>query len=204
MTITGELKSKIDAVWDDFWSGGISNPLEVMEQLTYLLYIKGLDEEQTRQERKAARVDAALENPTFPEGQDPKGRDYEDLRWQNFKNMGSAKDMFDVVDNHVFPHIQALADGSTHAKHMEDAKLTIPKPALLQKVVDGLDAIQMEDRDTKGDVYEYMLSKIATAGTNGQFRTPRHIIELMVEMMAPKPTDTIADPASGTGRSFQQ
>ena len=101
MTITGELKSKIDSVWDDFWAGGISNPLEVMEQLTYLLYIKGLDEEQTRNERKAARLGAALDNPTFPEGVDPKGRDYEDLRWQNFKNMGSAKDMFDVVDNHV-------------------------------------------------------------------------------------------------------
>ena len=198
LTITGEIKSKIDSVWDDFWSGGISNPLEVMEQLTYLLYIKGLDEEQTRNERKAARLDAALEDPTFPEGLDPKGRDYEDLRWQNFKNMGSAKDMFDVVDNHVFPHIQRLAEGSTHAQHMEDARLTIPTALLLQKVVDGLDAIPMEDRDTKGDVYEYMLGKIATAGQNGQFRTPRHIIQLMVEMMAPKPTDTICDPASGT------
>ena len=143
MTITGELKSKVDSVWDDFWAGGISNPLEVMEQLTYLLYIKGLDEEQTRNERKAARLDAALDNPTFPEGNDPKGRPYEDLRWQNFKNMGSAKDMFDVVDNHVFPHIQRLAEGSTHAQHMEDARLTIPTALLLQKVVDGLDAIPM-------------------------------------------------------------
>ena len=198
MAITGDIKRKIDSVWDDFWSGGISNPLEVMEQLTYLLFIKGLDEEQTKAENKAARTGEPIENPIFPEGNDPKGRPYADLRWQNFKNMGSAKDMFDVIDNHVFPHMQAMADGSTHAQHMEDARFTIPTPALLQKVVDGLDNIPMEDRDTKGDVYEYMLGKIASAGQNGQFRTPRHIIEFMVDLMEPKPTDTIVDPASGT------
>ena len=196
--ITGELKSKIDAVWDDFWSGGISNPLEVMEQLTYMLFIKGLDETQTLAENRANRTGQPIENPIFPEGNDPKGRPYADLRWHNFKNMGSAKDMYQVVDDHVFAHMHALAEGSTHAVHMEDARLTIPTPALLQKVVDGLDAIPMADRDTKGDVYEYMLSKIATAGQNGQFRTPRHIIQLMVNMWQPTPDDVMCDPASGT------
>ena len=114
-----------------------------------------------------------------------------------FKNLPAAE-MFDVVENYVFPFLQARAGESTHAKHMRDARLTIPTPALLLKAVDGLDAVEMQDRDTKGDVYEYMLSKIATAGQNGQFRTPRHIIELMVEMMAPQPDDLICDPASGT------
>lgn len=200
--ITGELKSKIDAVWNDFWSGGISNPLEVMEQLTYLLFIKGLDEQQTLAENRAQRTGKAIDAPLFPDGQfkpddNTVGRPYEALRWSRFKNL-AAQDMYEVVDRYVFPFMQARAADSTHAQHMKDARLTISKPALLQKAVDGLDAIPMQDRDTKGDVYEYMLSKIASAGQNGQFRTPRHIIQLMVEMMAPTPTDTICDPASGT------
>ncbi len=200
--ITGELKSKIDSVWNDFWSGGISNPLEVMEQLTYLLFIKGLDERQTLAERKAHRTGKPIENPVFPAGTftptgAASGRAYEDLRWNRFKNFAAA-DMYDVVSRYVFPFLQVRAADSTHAAHMEGARLTIPTPALLQKAVDGLDAIPMEDRDTKGDVYEYMLAKIASAGQNGQFRTPRHIIQLMVEMTAPVPGDTICDPASGT------
>ena len=201
--VTGELKSKIDAVWNDFWSGGISNPLEVMEQLTYLLFIKGLDEQQTLAENKANRTGKPIEDEIFPEGQEfrpegrAEGRPYGDLRWSRFKNLPAAE-MFDVVENYVFPFLQARAGESTHAKHMRDARLKIPTPALLQKAVDGLDAVEMQDRDTKGDVYEYMLSKIATAGQNGQFRTPRHIIELMVELMAPQPDDLICDPASGT------
>ena len=201
--ITGELKSKIDAVWNDFWSGGISNPLEVMEQLTYLLFIKALDEQQTLAEHKSNRTGKPIEDEGFPEGQEfrpegrAEGRPYGDLRWSRFKNLPAAE-MFDVVENYVFPFLQQRADESTHAKHMRDARLTIPTPALLQKAVDGLDAVEMQDRDTKGDVYEYMLSKIATSGQNGQFRTPRHIIELMVEMMAPQPDDVICDPASGT------
>ncbi len=200
--ITGELKSRIDAVWNDFWSGGISNPLEVMEQLTYLLFIKGLDEQQTREENKAQRTNSTIEHPLFPAGEfkpddATKGRAYDDLRWTRFKNF-SAQDMYEVVDRYVFPFMQARSADTTHAQHMKGARLTIPTPALLQKAVDGLDAIPMQDRDTKGDVYEYMLSKIATAGQNGQFRTPRHIIQLMVEMTAPTPTDTICDPASGT------
>ena len=201
--IAGELKSKIDAVWNDFWSGGISNPLEVMEQLTYLLFIKALDERQTLAENKARRTGERLDDDTFPEGEQfrPEGlveaTPYRDLRWSRFKHMASA-DMFEVVEKYVFPFLQQRAEASTHAKHMRGARLTIPTPGLLQKAVDGLDAIPMADRDTKGDVYEYMLSKIATAGQNGQFRTPRHIIQLMVEMTAPQPDDTICDPASGT------
>ena len=200
--ITGELKTKIDAVWNDFWSGGISNPLEVMEQLTYLLFIKGLDEAQLRAERKANRTGQPIENPVFPEGQfrpddATKPRPYEDLRWSRFKNFAPAE-MYEVVDKYVFPFMQARANGSSHGKHMKGARLTIPTPALLAKAVDGIDRIPMDDRDTKGDVYEYMLSKIATAGQNGQFRTPRHIIQLIVAMTAPTPDDTICDPASGT------
>ena len=203
MMITGELKSKIDAIWNGFWSGGISNPLEVMEQLTYLLFIKALDERQTLAEHKANRTEQPIDEVIFPEGEQfkpeglVKGRPYRDLRWSRFKHMAAA-DMFEVVEKYVFPFLQQRAEESTHAKHMHGARLTIPTPGLLLKAVDGLDAIPMVDRDTKGDVYEYMLSKIATAGQNGQFRTPRHIIQLMVEMTAPQPDDTICDPASGT------
>jgi type I restriction enzyme M protein len=196
--ITGELKSKVDRIWDSFWSGGISNPLEVMEQLTYLLFIKRLDELQTLAENKARRLDEPVEHPVFPDGADDKGRQYADYRWSRFKNLAPAE-MYEVVAEHVFPHLRTLGgEGSTYATHMEDARFTIPTPALLQKAVDGLDAVPMADRDTKGDVYEYMLAKIATAGQNGQFRTTRHIIQLMVEMAAPAPGDTICDPAAGT------
>ncbi len=201
--VTGELKRQIDAVWNDFWSGGISNPLEVMEQLTYLLFIKALDEQQTLAENKANRTGKPIEDNIFPEGQEfrPEGRaedrPYGDLRWSRFKNRPAAE-MFDIVENYVFPFLQVRAGESSHAKHMRDARFTIPTASLLEKAVDKLDAVEMQDRDTKGDVYEYMLSKIATAGQNGQFRTPRHIIELMVEMTAPQPDDVICDPASGT------
>ena len=201
--ITGELRSKIDAVWNDFWSGGISNPLEVMEQLTYLLFIKALDERQTLAENKANRTGRPIDEVIFPEGEEflpeglARGRPYGDLRWSRFKHLPAAE-MFEVVGTYVFPFLHRRAEESTHAEHMRDARLTIPTPGLLQKAVDGLDAIPMADRDTKGDVYECMLSKIATAGQNGQFRTPRHIIRLMVEMVAPQPDDVICDPASGT------
>ncbi|MCB0964405.1 MAG: SAM-dependent DNA methyltransferase [Acidimicrobiales bacterium] len=196
------MRNRIDAIWNDFWTGGISNPLEVMEQLTLLLFIKGLDEAQTRAERKAARTGEAIDRPVFPEGEfSPEGktgsRPYADLRWDRFRHFEAAQ-MFDVVENYVFPFIQERSASSTHGKHMKGARFTIPTPGLLLKAVDGLDAVPMDDRDTKGDVYEYMLSKIATAGKNGQFRTPRHIIQLMVEMTAPTPADDIVDPASGT------
>ncbi|MBI5284760.1 MAG: SAM-dependent DNA methyltransferase [Chloroflexi bacterium] len=196
--ITGELRSQIDRIWDAFWSGGIANPLEVIEQITYLLFLRRLDDLQTLEENKANRLKKPIERRIFPEGKDERGRPYEELRWSRFKNF-EPREMFTVVSDHVFPFLRALGgDGTAYARHMKDARFTIPTPALLAKVVDLIDGVPMEDRDTKGDLYEYMLGKIATAGQNGQFRTPRHIIRLMVEMTAPKPTDIICDPAAGT------
>lgn len=196
--LTGELRSKVDRVWDSFWTGGISNPLEVMEQITYLLFIRRLDDLHTLEENKAVRTGKPIERRIFPEGDDDRGRPYGDLRWSRFKDFAPAE-MFAVVDEHVFPFLRTLGgEGSTYGQHMKDARFTIPTPALLAKVVDLVDDVPMEDRDTKGDIYEYLLSKIASAGQNGQFRTPRHIIRLMVEMTAPQPNDVICDPAAGT------
>ena len=204
--LTGELKSKIDQIWNAFWSGGIANPIEVIEQITYLLFLRRLDDLHTLEENKANRLGRPMARHIFPLGHDPKGRHYDTLRWSRFKNEAPA-DMFETLGEHVFPMLRTLGvngqngantDGSTYAQHMKDARFTIPTPALLAKVVDLLAAVPMDNRDTKGDLYEYMLGKIASAGQNGQFRTPRHIIQLMVEMTAPTPTDTICDPASGT------
>lgn len=196
--LTGDLRNQINSIWDSFWSGGISNPLEVMEQITYLLFIRRLDDTHTLEENKALLLKKPITNRVFPEGKDPKDRDYNDLRWSHFKHFAPAE-MFKIVDEHVFPFLRSIGgDASTYAHHMKDARFTIPTPGLLAKVVDMLDQIPMEDRDTKGDVYEYMLGKIASAGQNGQFRTPRHIIKLMVEMTAPTAKDVICDPASGT------
>ncbi|EEE45972.1 type I restriction-modification system subunit M [Roseibium alexandrii] len=196
--ITGELRSKIDSVWNAFWAGGIANPLEVIEQITYLLFMRGLDDIQTLEERKATRFDKPVERVIFPDGNDPRDRPYSDLRWSRFKDKAPAE-MFEIVSEHVFPFLRELAGNDTaHAEHMKGARFTIPTPALLAKVVDLLSEIPMEDRDTKGDLYEYMLAKIASAGQNGQFRTPRHIIQLMVELTRPTPKDTICDPAAGT------
>ena len=201
--ITGDIKAQIDRIWDAFWSGGISNPLEVMEQITYLLFLRRLDDMHTLEENKANLLKRPMERRIFPEGKDDKDRSYEDFRWSRFKHF-AASEMFTVVGEHVFPYLRAdLAQqlggaDSTYAHHMKDARFTIPTPALLTKVVDLLDKVPMEERDTKGDVYEYMLGKIATAGQNGQFRTPRHIIRLMVELTAPQPGDVVCDPACGT------
>jgi type I restriction enzyme M protein len=200
--LTGELRSKIDNVWNAFWAGGISNPLEVIEQITYLLFMRGLDDAHTLEENKANRLRKPMERRIFPPGKDKIGKNggvaYEDMRWSRLKNRDSAT-MFEIISEHVFPFLRTMAEeGTAHATHMKGARFTIPTPALLAKVVDLLADIPMEDRDTKGDLYEYMLAKIAAAGQNGQFRTPRHIIELMVEMMAPNPKDVIVDPACGT------
>ena len=198
--ITGEIKAKVDRIWDTMWSGGISNPLSVIEQLTYLLFIKRLDELHTLKERKAARTGKPVEEPVFAAGQDH-------LRWSRFKET-APETMFATVRDQVFPFIKGLGrngnggdgdpDDSTYTRHMKDALFMIPAPRVLANVVDQLDTIDMADTDTKGDLYEYMLGKIASAGQNGQFRTPRHIIKLMVEMTAPTPRDRICDPACGT------
>ncbi|RAK19136.1 type I restriction enzyme M protein [Anoxybacillus vitaminiphilus] len=189
--LTGELRNKVDKIWETFWTGGITNPLTVIEQFTYLLFIKGLDEVETKNEQEAALLGIDFER-IFPE-------DKQHLRWSKFKNL-EATQMYEIVSNEVFPFIKNLHDNkdSAYAKYMGDAIFMIPTPQMLTKIVDGIDNIPMKDRDTKGDLYEYLLSKIATAGTNGQFRTPRHIIKMMVELVKPTPEDIIVDPAAGS------
>lgn len=170
--LTGELRSKIDNVWNAFWAGSIANPIEVIEQITYLLFIRGLDEAHTLEENKANRLGKPMERRIFPDGKDKKGGvAYEEMRWSRLKNKDPAT-MYTIVSEHVFPFLRTMAEeGTAHATHMKGARFTIPTPALLAKVVDLLADIPMEDRDTKGDLYEYMLGKIASAGQNGQFRT---------------------------------
>lgn len=190
--LTGSLRSKIDRVWDAFWTGGISNPLTVIEQITYLLFIKRLDEIQTNKENRANTSGESIEKPIF-------AADENKFRWSYFKDL-SADKMYSMMTEGVFPFVKKLsANNASYAEYMKDATFMIPTPNLLEKVISMLSDIPMHDTDTKGDVYEYLLAKIATAGRNGQFRTPRHIIKMMVEMIEPKASDTIADPACGTG-----
>lgn len=189
--LTGELKNKVDKIWETLWTAGISNPLTVIEQLTYLLFIKGLDDDQLRKERKAIRT-----------GDDPDmifTKDEEHLRWRNLKQL-DPEELFETVRDDVFPFMKKLGgrNGNTYRKHMEGAIFLFPKASTLARVVDLLDQLDLSKRDTKGDVYEYMLSKLSVAGQNGQFRTPRHIIKMMVELTQPKPLENIADPACGT------
>ncbi|OAD46012.1 type I restriction-modification system subunit M [Polaribacter atrinae] len=195
--ITGELKSQVDKIWDAFWTGGISNPLSVIEQFTYLLFIRRLDERQLLEEKKANTVGIPIQNEIFSPAQ-------KELRWSSFKNK-DPQSMFDVftkpmVDEMtVFDHMKQVGNtGGVFAEFMSKANFIIATPRLLDQVVQLIDKINMNDRDTKGDLYEYMLSKIASAGTNGQFRTPRHIIKMMVDMTQPKKDDVICDPSSGT------
>jgi type I restriction enzyme M protein len=196
--LTGELRSQVDRLWDSFWTGGISNPLKVVEQITYLLFLKRLDDLQTLEENKSQRLGKPIEREIFPAGKDTRGCSYADMRWSRLKNQSPDR-MFTLVSDHVFPFLREMGGtNGTYSKLMADARFEIPKAALLTNIVDLLDQIPMEDRDTKGDLYEYMLGKIASAGQNGQFRTPRHIIKLMVEMVEPTAKDTICDPASGT------
>lgn len=184
--ITGELRSKVDKIWEIFWTGGITNPLSVIEQFTYLLFIKGLDEKQTDLEKNAEILGIEVEK-MFSDEQ-------EDLRWKNFKQL-SASEMYDTVSKKVFPFIKTMHGDkdSAFTRYMDDAIFMIPTPQMLEKIVTNIDLLPLTDGDTKGDLYEYLLSKVATAGTNGQFRTPRHIIKMMVELMKPTPTDIIVD-----------
>ena len=189
--ITRDVKSKVDKVWDTFWTGGISNPLEVIEQITYLLFLRRLDELETQAESRAEFTGQPLENRTFAPGQ-------QDFRWHKLKNL-DAEAMYEVVADRVFPFLRELGGAdSTYGEHMKNARFTIPSAHLLSNVVDLLSDIPMDKRDTNGDLYEYLLSQLASSGTNGQFRTPRHVIELMVKMTAPRPDDEICDPACGT------
>ena len=189
--ITGELRSKIDRIWETFWVGGITNPLEVIEQFTYLLFIRQLDEVETTKENEAVFLGIDYKG-IFPS-------DMQHLRWNQFKDR-EAGEMYQIVLNEVFPFIKGLHQegDSAYSKYMNDAIFKIPTPAMLSKIVDGIDNLELGDKDAKGDLYEYLLSKVATAGTNGQFRTPRHIIRMMVELMKPTPSDFIIDPAMGS------
>lgn len=191
--LTGELKSQIDRVWEAFWTGGLSNPLTVIEQMTYLLFIRRLDELQIQKEQKANLLKQDIEEPLFLSGE-------YDLRWSRFKDM-DPEVMFRLFTKQdgVFDFLRNIGSRSVaYTRFMKGATFMIPTPRLLAQVVEMLSNIDMHDRDTKGDVYEYLLGKIASAGQNGQFRTPRHIIKMMVDMVQPTVEDVICDPSSGT------
>ncbi|MBQ8411651.1 MAG: SAM-dependent DNA methyltransferase [Ruminiclostridium sp.] len=193
--LTGELKNKIDSIWEMFWTGGITNPLDVVEQMTYLMIIHDLDETDS----KKAKSSIMLELPftSMFEG-------HEQYKWSVFRDLPAEK-MYELMQSEIFPFIKNLHGNkeSAYSKYMSDAIFKIPTPQLLSKIVDALDGLYMDmskqiEADTKGDVYESLLAKLSTAGVNGQFRTPRHIIRMMVELIDPKPEDSICDPACGT------
>ncbi len=187
--ITGKLKSDIDRLWAAFWTGGIANPLTVIEQVSFLMFIRLLDITESRNEKRAARTGRRFQR-VF-------AGDQQHLRWSAFKQLGGAA-MLPVVRDEVFAHLRSLGNGSSFGEYMADAQLMIQKPSLLVSAVNMVDALPLTSGDTKGDLYEYLLSKLTTAGINGQFRTPRHIIRLMVELLDPRPDETVADPACGT------
>jgi type I restriction enzyme M protein len=188
--LTGTIRTQVDAIWDKFWTGGVTNPISVIEQISYLLFIKRLDELQNTLDRKVM-LGAKVDKHLFSEEQQP-------LRWSKFKD-NDPEVMFQLVQHKVFPFIKNLhGEDSSLSQHMKNAIFMIPRAELLDQVVQLIDTIPMDDSDTKGDLYEYLLSKLKTSGVNGQFRTPRHIIKMMVELMQPKLDDTVCDPASGT------
>jgi len=189
--VTGELKRRVDALWTEFWQGGITNPLTVIEQITFLMYARLLDINEARDENRQKRSGKSFTR-RFKE-------DEQHLRWSQFRHLG-ADEMLPLVRDKVFPHFRStVASGTAFAEFMKDAQLMIQKPGLLVKAVNMIHELPLTEGDTKGDLYEYLLSKLTTAGINGQFRTPRHIIRLMVDMLDPKPTDVIGDPSCGTG-----
>ncbi|HEX8177773.1 MAG TPA: class I SAM-dependent DNA methyltransferase [Pyrinomonadaceae bacterium] len=193
--ITGQLKSQIDKLWEEFWTGGITNPLTVIEQISFLMFARMMDINEAREEKIAARKGVAFKGKF--------ASDEQHLRWSKFKQL-DATEMLRVVRDEVFPHLKRAfaeetgADGSRQNNIMSDAMLMIQKPSLLVSAVNMIDRLPLTEGDTKGDLYEYLLGKLTTAGINGQFRTPRHIIRLMVEMLDPKPSETVGDPACGT------
>jgi type I restriction enzyme M protein len=194
--ITGELKNKIDKLWEMFWTGGLTNPLDVIEQITYLMFIRDLDEMDNT--RKKDSLMLGLSYKSMFDGK-------ESLKWSALRDK-PADIMYQIIQGEVFPFIKALHsdNGSTYAKYMEDAIFKIPTPRLLEQIITALDELyalvdkQPDRKDVRGDLYEYMLSRLTTAGTNGQFRTPRHIIRMMVELLNINPNDIICDPACGT------
>ena len=203
--ITGELKNKIDSLWEIFWTGGLTNPLDVIEQVTYLMFIRDLDDSDNLRARESAMLDLPYTS-IFSGEVDIGGRlvDGNQLKWSVFRDFPASK-MYATVQELVFPFIKNLHGDkeSAYSKYKADAIFKLPTPLMLDKVVTSLDAIYEQmalpgSADVRGDVYEYLLSKIATAGVNGQFRTPRHIIRMMVELMDPGADEIICDPACGT------
>ena len=203
--VTGELRSKIDGLWESFWTGGLTNPLDVIEQMTYLMFIHDLDGTDNLRAKEAAMLDQPYKS-VFAGKVTVGGRqiDGSQLKWSVFHDFPAPK-MYSTVQECVFPFIKGLHGDkeSAYSKYMGDAIFKIPTPLMLDKIVTAMDGIyeqmaQLKTADTRGDVYEYLLSKIATAGVNGQFRTPRHIIRMMVELMEPKADETVCDPACGT------
>ena len=192
--ITGPLKSSIDKLWEEFWTGGITNPLTVIEQITFLMYARMLDMNEQADEKRSTRTKKPF-NHRFNEQQ-------QHLRWQNIRHLG-AEELYKVVKDELFPFFASSSsadnEGSLFAEFMKDAQLMIQKQSLLVKAVEMVNDLPLDNADTKGDLYEYLLSKLTTAGINGQFRTPRHIIRAMVEIMDPDKTSRICDPSTGTG-----
>lgn len=193
--LTGKIRNQVDEVWNAFWTGGVTNPISVIEQFSYLLFLRRLDQIHTLKDKQANLLGHAIENPVFS----PEQQGY---RWSRFKNQ-DPQVMFELVRDKVFHFIKTLnSENSSFTRHMKDAIFMIPTPSLMDRVVQMIDKIDMDDRDAKGDLYEYLLSKLQHSGVNGQFRTPRHIIRLMVEMTAPvldgDKSDIICDPAAGT------
>ena len=203
--ITGELRTKIDSLWSIFWTGGLTNPLDVIEQITYLMFIRDLDDLDNLRSKDSVMLGIPFKS--IFDGEYQMGAitvDGRQFKWSSFKDLPPER-MFELVQNGVFPFIKQMhsSKDSAYSKYMGDAIFKIPTPQKFAQIVDALDSLyesmaQLKDKDVRGDIYEYLLSKLSTAGTNGQFRTPRHIIRMMVELMDPKADEVICDPACGT------
>lgn len=196
------IMGRIDALWNTFWTGGLTNPLDIIEQITYLMFIRDLDTSDAKAEKEARMLNQPFKS--IFDGKDKDGRDLRDLRWSVFSVLGPEA-MWDVVSVRVFTFIKGLHSdsNSAYSRYMEDAIFKIPTPQKLVQIVTALDQVYelmggSNEIDARGDVYEYLLSKLSTSGTNGQFRTPRHIIQMMVELTQPRVDDVICDPACGT------
>ena len=202
--ITGELKNKIDSLWDIFAAGGVVNPLDAIEQMTYLMFIHDLDDADDTHAKESAMLGLPYESVFAKEVKlGDRTIDGTQLKWSVFHDFPADK-MYSIVQEMVFPFIKGLhADkDSAYSKYMDDAIFKIPTPLVLSKLVDAMDDLyeqisRIKDSDARGDVYEYLLSKLSTAGRNGQFRTPRHIIKMMVELMQPIADEVICDPSCG-------
>ena len=193
--ITGSLKNQIDRVWDTFWSGGISNPMDVIEQFTYLLFVRQLDEQQNQVDKK--KTQAKILGITVHDEENIFTPDEQDLRWKNLMQIGDPEQLHTIMVTRFLPFFKTIDAGRLSAV-FKDSTFGINSPSTLRKAMELINEINIKNRDITGDLYEYMLSKLAVSGTNGQFRTPQHIIDLLVELMEPQLGEKIIDPACGT------